>query len=634
MTEEGATKKSTMVYWLYQSYLIILGLGLLFVIVPASWILIKSYEGQVEEQLADKAELIKKIIAHNERRDDYASHFEAIFSDSPFRVTLVDADGTVIVETDTNSKKMENHANRPEIIKAWTGKDNYERRYSHTLGKNMLYYATAYLDQYVVRVSKPIRAIHSTLFGYLLKIAITALLAALLAVFVSIYVGKRLTMPLKKLGNQADYLAKAFLDVDIEPSSKFIQKKEQLSEFKTKEYHQLSETMNRMAAQLIATVNSHKEQSYFHKALLKSMVESVLAVDMDGNILICNRAAEEMYQLPKDRCLPGQNAAIFIRNQVLLHSIHETMESGEPLVKEIKVYNPTERSLEVTIVPLKGFDGNQMGAVAVGQDLTGVKAVSKMRKDFVANVSHELKTPITAIKGFIETLLSSSETTAEDQKTFLEIALKHTDRMNAIISDLLSLTHLEDRKNDFELHKTQLNSIVEEVIESCQEMAAEKNITLENQLSAPCEVRANMLLLEQAFFNILSNAIKYSPEKTAVLVKVQEFPKYCQIDFIDEGEGIPKKYRKRIFERFFRVDKGRSKKVGGTGLGLAIAKHIVGVHHGKIMVSSKKGKGSVFTVQIPKLDTERTGFRMDVQESENPLGTFDPSAGSQETAAS
>lgn len=182
---------------------------------------------------------------------------------------------------------------------------------------------------------------------------------------------------------------------------------------------------------------------------------------------------------------------------------------------------------------------------------------------------------------------------------FLAIALKHTDRMTSIINDLLSLSKLEDRQQDFELQDMPLKPIIEEVLLACKEHAAKKQIKIVLEPGKWCFVRGNVLLLEQAIFNLLDNAIKYSPDGTQILVRIEDLGSYSQVDIIDEGEGIPEKYRGRIFERFFRLDKGRSKKAGGTGLGLSIVKHIIGIHQGQVFVCDGPGKGSMFSVQIP-----------------------------------
>ena len=587
---------------LYPSYLVILLAGFALVAVPSSWILVKSHENQILEQLGPQASLIKKMIPEHISAWNY-HEFERLFKDCAFRLTVILKDGTVYYDNRRDSASMENHLNRPEVQNMLSGQRPFALRYSTTLRMKMLYFVQQSPEGSMLRLAHPVDAIYSTINGYLLKIFLTTLVVAIFAAFVSFYMGQRLTRPLKLLEKKALGLTQYFIDGQSSPAMDINTILGESVEFKTMEFQQLSLALDHMARQLVREMDHQREQFQRHQILLKSMVEGVLSVDMNGIILSYNQAAVHMFRLPDDDSLVGKSVKLYLRNPVIIGAMREVMESGLQNVKEFQIFNSIEQSFEVKSVPLKANDGKQVGVVLVGQDLTGTRALSKMRKDFVANVSHELKTPITAIKGFVETLLSEDGQDDVQRKEFLKIVLRQSDRMAAIVEDLLSLSRLEWNKKDFNLNVLDLKPIMEEAILSCKNQAQRKNIELVLQIETGIHVKADCALLEQALVNLLDNAIKYSPEETKVTVSLTAEPKpggdMCRIDVSDEGEGIAPEYHDRVFERFFRVDRARSKKAGGTGLGLAIVKHIVELHSGKVKLKSKRRQGSTFSIHLP-----------------------------------
>lgn len=595
-------KKFDLYLRLYPSYLLILIAGVGMVAVPSSWFLVRSYENQIEEQLSVQAETIAKLMPTRLEEWDQAN-LKSQFEDSPFRITVIQADGSVFFDNRKPASSMENHLGRPEIqhfvkVNA-AGTSPVAKRFSQTLGVDMLYYALRTSDGFFIRLAHPVNAIYATLKGYLVKIFLTAFMVAIFAAFVSFYTGQRITKPLKHLERKAEELSRFFADEETGSSEQLKGVLSKKITFSTYEFERLSSTLDKMALQLVEEINRKREQFHRHQVLLKSMVEGVLSADMDGQILNFNKAAIDMFNLPANKDLNGTNLRIQLRNPVLLDAFREVHRSGKPSIKELQIYNPSPRYLEVKSVPLLGYDGDQVGVVMVGQDLTGVRSLAKMRKDFVANVSHELRTPITAIKGFVETLLGEPPLDEEQRTQFLEIVLKHTDRMAAIIEDLLSLSNLEGKREDVKMEKMELRPVIESAIQGCQKKADKKEIEILLDEDSDCEVRGNAVLMEQAIVNLLDNAIKYSPEQTQVAVRVFNEDGMCQIEVIDQGIGIPRKYHDRLFERFFRVDKARSKSAGGTGLGLSIVKHIVALHGGQVHVSSRKGQGSTFTIGVP-----------------------------------
>jgi two-component system phosphate regulon sensor histidine kinase PhoR len=335
-------------------------------------------------------------------------------------------------------------------------------------------------------------------------------------------------------------------------------------------------------------------------ALLSSMVEGVLAVDNGEHVLIVNQAASEIFGVPGDKAT-GRMLPEVIRSIAVHRIISQVLATGNRVEGEIAVLGEEERKLLAHGSPLRDTSGKQIGAIVVFNDITKLEKYERIRRDFVANVSHELKTPITTIKGFVETLRSRQPLAPADSAHFLQIIAEETDRMNAIVNDLLELTSVEhdDESEETELKLQPLQPVGEAAITVLAGKAQEHDITLE--LSSPTEVSAsiNAALLEQALINLLDNAINYSEPGKTVWVEITADESNARIAVRDQGIGIDKRFIPRLTERFFRVDKSRSRKQGGTGLGLAIVKHIVKAHHGELLINSEPGVGSTFTIILP-----------------------------------
>ncbi|HQO23680.1 MAG TPA: ATP-binding protein [Spirochaetota bacterium] len=333
------------------------------------------------------------------------------------------------------------------------------------------------------------------------------------------------------------------------------------------------------------------------------MVEGVIAIDMNDRILLINDAACRI--VSADHCrASGKLIQETIRNTKIQEFITSLVKSrlGISEKKELQL-NSEGHDIFVQIQgsPLQNAKGETIGAVIVLHDITDIKKLENIRREFVANVSHELRTPLTSIKGFVETL-ADEEHSSEDKIKFLNIIQKHVDRLNSIIEDLLTLATLEkeEKEEDFELAEAKADDIINNVKEICVQKAGAKKVSVNSEILYNGTVRCSQPLIEQALLNLADNAIKYSPEGSEVLIRCFENDSSVNISVSDKGPGIEKIYLEKIFERFYRIDKSRSRKEGGTGLGLSIVKHIMNLHKGKATVESEVGKGSVFTLIIPK----------------------------------
>lgn len=335
-------------------------------------------------------------------------------------------------------------------------------------------------------------------------------------------------------------------------------------------------------------------------AVLASMMEGVIAVDNDCRILTINHSAQRLLGVSVSSEL-SPDLADAISDAPFLELTHKILDTHQPLETEVVIQGKKETILQVHGSPLLGSTSGSSGAVLVFHDVTHLRKLETIRQDFVANVSHELKTPITSIKGFVETLLDGALDDKADAQRFLGIVSRQADRLTAIIEDLLSLSRLEQEGGSHEVvrENVTMHEIIERSCLACILKADEKRITFERNLDRSLRLYVNPHLIEQALINLLSNAVKYSHERGKILVKAWAQENDIFISVHDFGIGIPEKDLPRLFERFYRVDRARSRNMGGTGLGLAIVKHIAQAHRGRVSVDSKLNEGSVFTVYLP-----------------------------------
>ncbi|MBL0700276.1 MAG: ATP-binding protein, partial [Desulfosarcina sp.] len=311
-----------------------------------------------------------------------------------------------------------------------------------------------------------------------------------------------------------------------------------------------------------------------------------------------NNAAEKIFDL-KQSAAKGKHLHEIIRNREMHLLISKSALFGRPYENDIVVSDDPEKIVNTNCAPLFNADHKRIGSLIVLQDVTHVRHLENIRKDFVANVSHEIRTPLTAIKGFVETILYDHDR-AETEK-FLGIISKHVNRLEAITEDLLSLATIEkkDAQDELRFENSKIKDIIETALQVVEDMAKKKSIDFDISCSDDIFAKTDIPLLEQALVNLIDNAVKYSPEGEKILIWADRKEKGILIHVKDNGPGIPKKHLPRLFERFYRVDKARSRSLGGTGLGLAIVKHIIQAHGGHVTADSVPGKGSTFTIHLP-----------------------------------
>jgi two-component system phosphate regulon sensor histidine kinase PhoR len=418
----------------------------------------------------------------------------------------------------------------------------------------------------------------------------------MLAALASLLVSRNISRPLEELRRAAE----RFSQGDFTDTMVSYQERSSCLEVAT-----LAAAMDTMAAQLDERIEMITSQRNELETVFSSMVESVMAIDSNERIININSAAAKLFGTDKNSA-KGKLIQEVLRNINLQEQIKEVVKSGVSMQDEIVHSDAAGRKfLQTNIVSLRDRKAQILGVLLVLNDVTKMRQLESVRRDFVANVSHELRTPITSIQGYVETLLDGAIDDRDDALRFLETVLRQAERLTEIIDDLMALSRIEQEAEHglIKLEKGQLCMVLDVAIETCEHRAEQKNITILMECPENLELEMNETLIEQALVNLLVNAIKYSQEGGYVHVQVStvedDEQKFVRIDVVDNGSGIASHHLPRLFERFYRSDKARSRKEGGTGLGLAIVKHIVLAHNGSVDVTSELGKGSTFAIYLP-----------------------------------
>jgi two-component system phosphate regulon sensor histidine kinase PhoR len=589
----GSMKKQSLFFKLFPSYFIITLFSLLAVSYLFARFSKSFFINQKETDLKVSAQfLIPDILRamNNNSLLELEQKLIEISHNTETRITLISSSGDILLETNKDKKLMANHSNRPEVRKAIAGFTGVSIRYSSTLSKNMLYVALpVYLNgevEGVLRLSKSISSIESVLKRIYLNIFLAVIIILGIAVVFCFFAVKRITKPIIELKDVATTISGGYLEARVEPP--------QISEFA-----ELAGTINSMAEELTKKIKEISIKNYEKRAILSSMVEGVIAVDSSFRVMTINDAALKYFEVSGKK----QEGKLFheiIRNTDLLNILKETNEEEVSLTKEIFLPYQNNLFLKVTSSLIKDSKGRNLGVLLVINDITRIKSLEQYRKDFIANLSHEIKTPITIILGAIETLNSGALESKELTEKFLKTITKHSNRLNDLVENILNLSRIEQLANSDNIKKEEceLQSIFTLVNDLFLDEAERKRITLEFS-KVNISLNINRKLIEQAIINLVSNAIKYSPEDSELKVTAKIKNDNCYITVEDNGQGIPANHLDRLFERFYRVDKGRSREVGGTGLGLAIVKHIIKLHNGEVLVDSRVGVGSKFTIILP-----------------------------------
>ncbi len=539
------------------------------------------------------ADLISQVPAKGAPLLDWVAQMAA----GGVRVTVIASDGQVLADSQSDPSTMENHAGRPEIRDAFANGHGQSVRRSATINRDLLYYAVRQPvpggSPVVLRFALPLQTVDEV-WEFRKRLWLASLVVLLVTGAAALLISRSFSDRVDRLTSFSRRVAEGdFRPIDADRSGDALEA--------------LAVSLNETAARLDRTIRTLTEERNLSSAILGSMVEGVAVVNSSERLLFANPGFEEILDLD----VPPQSGSALVeivRQTELLEAVRQVLK-GDPRVEtEIVTGTLRQRFFAVTVAAVTAAETS--GAVIVLHDITELRKLERVRRDFVANVSHELKTPLTAIQGFAETLLAGAIDDPQNRVRFLEIILEHSRRLARLTDDLLRLSKMDADRLELEIQRLGVSHFVESCVETAQRPAAEKDLRISVNLQQRLpDIAADRRRLAEVLQNLLDNAIQYTSPGGQIMLSASADAGEVKFTVSDTGIGIPQADQPRIFERFYRVDVARSREVGGTGLGLAIAKHLVEAHGGRIWVESEVGQGSQFYFTVPIFDSERTSSR-------------------------
>lgn len=582
-------------------FVLILTLLLILWFLLAS-VLQNAYTETTREHLIENAEMVSQIIIASDAINDEDRLQEWIRNfDHPIemRFTIISEDGDVVADSENNPDTMENHSERPEFESVLSSDKEYGEtiRYSETQDINMMYIATPVVSDGetvgAIRTSLSLQIIDEAMQKLWLSLTLILGIMLILTTGAGILIARSITKPIDSVMNVTRRLTE----------------KDYSSRVNTRvsgEIGELSSAVNTLAASLQHQMKEIQENEQQLTSIMSNMVSGVMLVNQDGKVELINSAMEKFFSQHSENVV-GQPFDKVGEGVGLGELIRQVFEENKKVHDEVHSYYPEERIMDAHLAPYYGQGWQQKGVIIVLHDITDIRRLEKMRSDFVANVSHELKTPVTSVKGFSETLLSGEVKDEETTRQFLTIIHDESQRLDRLIRDLLNLSKIERQEIPLNIEKINLTELIHETAITLQGSVEQK----QTNLILPREDKVSILeadrdRLRQIILNLIANGINYTPEDGTIEVSLRENIYETRLVVSDNGIGIPEESLGRIFERFYRVDKARSRHSGGTGLGLAIVKHLIESHKGRIEIESTEGEGTTITVILPKTqDQER-----------------------------
>lgn len=556
---------------------------------PLLWILLPGlFEQTAMVQLDDTLHILTPIVRERAGSPgDLQAWMRQLASDSDLRLTLIGRDGTVLADSSVPAYRLpelENHGDRPEVRTALSRGSGSAVRQSATTGQSYVYAARSFTDSrgriLVLRLAEPLEELDALRGRLAAAMALAAVVAGVAILITALWINRRLYEPFYRLIAGARDLASG------RASRVEVPDQEELAA--------LAHALNHLAATAEAQFAAVRNERDHLKAILSSMSEGVLVVGGDGRALLVNPAFRRLFDLVGE--VAGRPVLEILRHPELARVVGDTLKLGTSQNGEMELRTPERRTLLLASAALAG---GERGAVVVARDTTELTRAADMRRDFVANVSHELKTPLAAIRGYAETLYDGALEETATARRFLDRILSQCRRLQALLDDLLTLSRLEGVEPPSERETVDLSDIVHRAAELFSSAAREKQVRIEVDEQPVPPIRGDADSLERLVLNLLDNAIKYNRPDGAVVLRLLDASPEVILEVADTGIGIPQDALSRIFERFYRVDKGRAREEGGTGLGLAIVKHVAQAHGGQVEVESRMGSGTTFRVRLP-----------------------------------
>lgn len=549
-----------------------------------------NYEKNIKDSLLENGQLVASYLETKDDLDSMESWLKIYSRQTNTRVTLIDINGEVVLDSQVDKNTLGNHQDRPEIVEALKGNVGVQKRFSEANQEKLYYVAFPIKDDKVkvIRMAMPLNNLTHYLDNMVLNIFVASIIGILFATLLGLRFLNMFTKPLADLTQATDKIAKGDFGEQVKVHSE-------------DEIGKLAMSFNSMSLELYQSIHEIKESNSTNKAILKSMVNGVIAVDESTNIMFINKSAQKMFKLV-EKDLIGKNVIDALKNHPLGSLFPKGFDVYSGIKGEIELEEPY-RVYKVFTSMIKDLerDNHYVGQLMSFIDITQMRQLENMRKDFVANVSHELKTPLTSIQGFIETLKEGASEDKDLRDRFINIIDIEAGRLKKLIDDILVLSDIEKNFVDHQDELIDFEALIVEVSSMLDQIALKKNIELTYSISENLpDIRTSKVWFKQLLVNLLDNGIKYTPENGKVSLSMHETSEGMTITVKDNGIGISDEHIDRLFERFYRVDKARSKKEGGTGLGLAIVKHIVLALHGDIKVVSQPDKGTTFYIDLPK----------------------------------
>ncbi|MBO8158604.1 two-component system histidine kinase PnpS [Thermosyntropha sp.] len=552
------------------------------------------YIENVQSNLTYEAVLISEMFSFYQlEKDNFDVFLKEVVAraakDTEARITVIAEDGKVLADSRFEEKEMESHADRPEVVKALKDGKGYDIRLSGTARIQMVYAAVPFASgdvKGVIRLSKPLIEV-KILYKNLLSVLFLSIALTGMAVFIlSIGIARRFSAPISEITETVRDIACGDL-------------KRRVLHKSDDELGVLAEAINNMTVYLEKTITEISEVKNRFEAVLNNTINGILMFDSEGRIAYANPVARLIFGFKDD--FIGRKGVEVIENYELVRMLDEAKNRLAPVRKSVNFYSRGEKILEVNVIPVMESENSSLDSIlVVCNDITELKRLEQIRQDFVANVSHELKTPVAAISGFAETLMEEKGENSDNVEEFSRIIYEEAKRLKKMIEELLELSRIESGKMPTSFLPTDIVKIAWEAVDIIKQRFPERSedIVLRSE-ERNLVVEADEEQIMRIILNLMENAVYYSPAGTPITLSISRENEYVRIEVKDEGEGIPEKEIPRLFERFYRVDKARSRKTGGTGLGLAIVKHLVENHRGMVKVRSRLGAGSVFSVVLP-----------------------------------
>jgi len=510
------------------------------------------------------------------------------------RITVITAEGRVLADSQADADSMENHGGRPEVREALAGGEGRSVRHSVTIDRDLLYYAVRAGSPgeppVVLRFALPVQAIEDVLASFRRKLWVSSFLVLLVAGGLSLLFSRGFTDRVDRLKDFSRRVAEGdFRPLPRDGSGDALEA--------------LGISLNRTAARLDRTIHTLTEERNLSAAILGSMVEGVAVVNASEQLVFANQGFAEILGLDVPPT-SGSKLLEVVRQTELIQAVRGVLGGETRVESEIVTGTLRQHFFAATVAAVRSGDTN--GAVVVLHDITELRKLERVRRDFVANVSHEFRTPLTAIQGFAETLLGGAIDDPQNRTRFLEIILEHSRRLARLTEDLLMLSKMDAERLELEVHAISVPQLIESCVETSQHRAAEKNLQVSMNLPAGIpEIAGDRRRIAEVLQNLLDNAVQYTLPGGKIVLSAEAKGNEVVFTVADTGIGIPRAEQPRIFERFYRVDVARSREAGGTGLGLSIAKHLVEAHGGRVWVESEVGQGSRFHFSVPVYDGER-----------------------------